>query len=347
MKINQRKDGYFYCSKLHNGKRYQIVGKTKTEVKEKLVDLEFKLKNEAVVNKSISVKDWSYKWLNTYKSSVSSATRTMYEQVIKLYIVPYIGLIKVEKLKETDVMNMLNKMAERGITRKRDVTLLTIKQILNKAVANDYVYRNVAANIKIKKHIAPEKKPIPQEYIDVIQANLDKPCCKLVYFLIYTGLRREEVIPLQYEDIDLENGTITINKAVSLEHNRPVIKKTKNETTRVIPLLDVIRCQISNLSTGLIFYNQYGNIMSETSFKRQIDKANKIVKENVNKYERFTAHQLRHTYACILHKAGVPLKEAQYFMGHKDIKMLLNIYTHSDEDDKAKAKNILNDFTKL
>ena len=54
--------------------------------------------------------------------------------------------------------------------------------------------------------------------------------------------------------------------------------------------------------------------MSETSFKRQIDYANNLVKKHAVNYERFTAHQLRHTYACILHKAGVPLKEAQYFM---------------------------------
>ena len=55
-------------------------------------------------------------------------------------------------------------------------------------------------------------------------------------------------------------------------------------------------------------------MLSETSFKRQIDYTNNLIKKNVVNYERFTAHQLRHTYACILHKAGVPIKEAQYFM---------------------------------
>ena len=314
MKINQRKDGLFYVSKTYKGKRYQITGKSKQEVKDKLVDLEYKLKNEAVISRYISVKDWSYKWLETYKSHVASATYTMYHSAIKNYIVPYLGLYRVDKLRESDVMNMLNEMTKRGITRRRDVALLTIKQILDKAVANDYVMKNVAAQIKIKKHVAPEKQPIPQEYINVIKAHQNEMCCRLALFLIYTGLRREEVIPLQYEDIDLEKGTITINKAVDLYHNKPVIKKTKNETTRIIPLLDVIQPQFSILGTGLIFFNQYGKIMSETSFKRQIDKVNKIVEKNVTKYERFTAHQLRHTYACILHKAGVPLKEAQYFM---------------------------------
>jgi integrase len=346
MKILQRKDGYYYCSKMMNGKRVQIVSKSKKELKQKLVNLEYNLQNN-FIEKNISVEKWSYEWLETYKKNVASYTYKMYEQAIRVHIVPSLGKIQLKNLKETDIMNMLNEMADKGITRKRDVALLTIKQILQKAVLNDLIYKNVALNIKIKKHTAPEKKPIPDEYIQIIKANLDKPYCKLCYFLIYTGLRREELIPLTYEDINFKDKTITINKAVSLEHNQPVLKKTKNETTRIIPLLDTLELNLSHFSKGLIFFNQYGNMLSETSFKRQIDYTNNLIKKNVVNYERFTAHQLRHTYACILHKAGVPLKEAQYFMGHKDIKMLLNIYTHSDNEDKIKAKNKLNEFVKL
>lgn len=314
MKINQRKDGYYYCSKMLNGKRYQIVAKSKADVKKQLVDLEFNLQNGSISKSNISVKDWSYEWLKTYKKNISTATYRMYEQAIKVHIVPNLGVIQLKNLKETDIMNMLNKMTDKGITRKKDVALLTIKQILDKAVSNDLIYKNVAKDIKIKKHIAPEKKPIPDEYIKIIQNNLDKPYCKLCYFLIYTGLRREEVIPLTYEDINFKNNNITINKAVSLEHNQPVLKKTKNETTRIVPLLDNLKLILSDFNTGLIFFNGYGKMLSETSFKRQIDYANNLIKKNVVNYERFTAHQLRHTYACILHKAGVPLKEAQYFM---------------------------------
>ena len=58
----------------------------------------------------------------------------------------------------------------------------------------------------------------------------------------------------------------------------------------------------------------------------------------------FTYHQLRHTYVCILHKAGVDLKEAQYFTGHKTLQILLDIYTHLDETDKQNAVNKLNSF---
>ena len=62
---------------------------------------------------------------------------------------------------------------------------------------------------------------------------------------------------------------------------------------------------------------------------------------------KFTYHQLRHTYACFLHKAGIPAKEAQYLTGHKDLKVLLNIYTHLDEEDKQNATEKLNNLLKV
>lgn len=334
MKINQRKDGYYYCSKLYNGKRYQIVGKSKTEVKEKVVNLEYNLRN-GIIESKISTKDWCLEWLNTYKKGIAKATFRMYEQVVRLYIIPSLGIIPLAKLKETDIMNMLNDLASRGITRKRDVTLLTIKQILDKAISNDLITKNVAKDIKIKKHIATEKEPLPQEVIKKLEEHLDEDCCRMCYFLVYTGLRREELIPLTYEDI--VGDTIRIDKAFS----EGEIKKTKNEEIRYVPLLTNVKALLNDFGEGLIYFNQYGEKMSETSFRRKIERANKICGYH------FTAHQLRHTYACILHKAGVPLKEAQYFMGHKDIKMLLNIYTHSDEEDKKRAVGMLETFIKL
>lgn len=347
MKIQQRKDGLFYYSKMYKGQRYQFTSMDKNEVKKQVIEFENNRLNKSIIidDNSLSVKQWSDKWLNTYKKNVEKATFNMYKQTIKLYINKYLGNIKLKNIKENDIISMLNKMSEQGITRQKDITLLTIKQILDKAVYNDYVYKNVAKDIKIKKHISVEKEPISDKYIEFISNNLDKDFCRMCYFMIYTGVRREELVPLTYEDVDFKNKTIRINKAVTFQKNQPVLKNTKNNTERYIPLLDNLLPILEKNSIGLIFYNKYGKMMSETSFKRKIEYTNNLIKTNIpNKYKRFTAHQLRHTYACFLHKAGIPLKEAQYFMGHKDIKMLLNIYTHLDNKDKENAKNKLNNF---
>jgi integrase len=93
-----------------------------------------------------------------------------------------------------------------------------------------------------------------------------------------------------------------------------------------------------------VFPNTLNNMMSDTTMKRQIqyviNDLNKILDYEVY----FTYHQLRHTYACILHKAGVDLKEAQSFTGHKTLQILLDVYTHLDEKDKQNAVDKLNSF---
>ena len=361
MKINQRKDGLYYKEKKYKGKRYIFSSVDKKEVEKKVIEFENNINRGAVINdKNMKFSDWCDTWLELYKKkNIEKATYNMYESVIRNYLKPELGFYKLSGIKESHIMDMLNKMDKKGITRRKDVALLTVKQILEKAVDNDYVYKNVAKNIKIKKHIAKEKNPIPQKYIDLLQkyAEIDSRAF-LGYFMVYTGVRKEELVPITYEDIDYDKKTLRINKAVHFEKNQPILKKTKNTEIRFVPIVDELFSLLDH-NTGLLFPNQKGKMMSDTTTKRKISYINNFIKEKIEEenskrkddeekeiFIPFTAHQLRHTYACILHKAGIPLKEAQYFMGHKDVKMLLNIYTHLDEKDKETASNLLNDFSK-
>ena len=349
MKINKRKDGLYYKEKMYNGKRYYFTSLNKKEVEKKVIEFENNINRGSIINdKNIRVSQWADKWLDLYKrKNVEKATYNMYESVVRLYIKPYLGYYKLSELKEYHIMNMLEELDKKGITRRKEVALLTIKQILDKAVDNDYIYKNVAKNIKIKKHIAKEKDPLPQSYIDLLQKHATiNPHAFMGYFMIYTGLRKEELVPIRYEDIDFKTKQLCVNKAVHFEKNQPQLKKTKNNEIRYIPLIDDLFILLQN-KKGLIFPNQKGKMMSDTTFKRKIKYINNFIKDNIEgEFVPFTAHQMRHTYACILHKANIPLKEAQYFMGHKDLKMLLNIYTHLDEQDKKNAGNLLNNFSK-
>ena len=362
MKINQRKDGLYYKEKKYKGKRYIFTSMDKKEVEAKVIEFENNINRGAVINdKNIKFGDWCDTWLELYKKkNVEEATYEMYESVIKNYLKPYLGFYKISAIRESNIMDMLNNMDKKGITRRKDIALLTVKQVLEKAVDNDFVYKNVSKNIKIKKHVAPEKDPIPQNYIDLLKKHVKTDSrAFLGYFMVYTGVRKEELVALTYEDIDFEKKTLKINKAVHFKKNQPVLKDTKNEKIRYLPLVDDL-FNLLEQKHGLLFPNKKGKMMSDTTTKRKIKYINDFIEEKINEenskkkedetkeiFKPFTAHQLRHTYACLLHKAGIPLKEAQYFMGHKDIKMLLNIYTHLDDEDKETASNLLNNFSKI
>jgi len=144
----------------------------------------------------MTVSIWADKWLDTYKSDKEYATKKMYADSIRLHINPYIGNIPLKYLKQSDVVNMLNQLDKKGITRKKDVALLTIKQILNKAVENDYIYKNVAIGISIKKHKSAEKEPLNDKVITEIKklAKSDFDAF-MILFLLYTRTTKRRISP--------------------------------------------------------------------------------------------------------------------------------------------------------
>ena len=84
--------------------------------------------------------------------------------------------------------------------------------------------------------------------------------------------------------------------------------------------------------------------MSEVSLRRKLESVLKSINKDRNDIIKFTLHQLRHTYVCTLYKAGIDIKQAQQWTGHKDVKVLLNIYTHLDSQDNQKSIDKVNQF---
>ena len=265
-------------------KRVSVNGKIETLYSDNPKDLEKQyIEKKSQNNKGLFINDegmtvsiWAKKWLEVYKADNEYATRKMYSDSIRLHINPYIGNIPLKYLKQSDIVSMLNELDKKGITRKKDVALLTIKQILNKAVENDYIYKNVALGIKMKKHKSAEKQPLNDKTISAIKklSEIDSNAF-MVLFLLYTGLRREELIPLQYKDINIDNKYISVNKAVVFIQNQPVVKNTKNEDIRQIPIFDILFEKLQTLkaehkSNEYIFSNTKNKMMSETTFKRKI-----------------------------------------------------------------------------
>jgi len=357
----KRKDGRLM-------KRVSVNGRLETLYSDDPKDLENQyIEKKHLSHKGIFINDegmtvgvWADKWLNLYKRDKAQATINMYKDTIRLYIKPNLGNIKLKNLKQSDIVDMLNTLDEKGITRRKEYTLITLKQILQTAVDNEYIYKNVATSIKLQRHKSAEKIPLTEEVIARIKKlSKNDSDVFMILFMIYTGLRRGEVAPLQYKDINLDNKRLTVNKAVHFSNNQPVIKSTKTEYSRTVPILNVIYDDIEQMSkthkpNNYIFTNSLGKMMTETSMKRKLKHVLKVLNEDlktdtpdsVSKQEpiSFTYHQLRHTYACILHKAGIDIKEAQRWTGHKNVQVLLDIYTHLDEQDNKNAVDKINQF---
>ena len=343
-------------------KRVSVNGKLETLYSYDVKDLERQyIEKKHLSHKGVFINDegmtvgvWADKWVELYKSDKELATQKMYKNAIRLHIKPYIGNIPLKQLKQSDIINMLNELEKKNITRKKDIAFLVIKQILDAAIDNDYIYRNVSHGIKVKKHKSAEKRPVDNKVIiEMNKLAKNDFNAFMVFFLIYTGLRREEIVPLQYKDINIDEKYILINKAVHFEKNQPILKSTKNKETRRVPIFDILYYDLKSLKEShndneYVFPNTLNKMMSETCVKRKIAyvlrQLNEIDTLKSDNKIKFTLHELRHTYVCLLHKAGIDIKQAQIWTGHKDVKVLLNIYTHLDEEDNQNSIDKVNHF---
>ena len=365
MKYTKRKDGlysaYITVGKTPEGKpkRKYVYGKSINEVDKKLTELKMMYhKGIALENETMTFQQLGELWFSINKSTKEYNTKDSIKRILKNHIYPTLGHLPLKYIKAYHIQELVNNKLQAGLTDTTRKMLNYIKSILNMAVDNDFVLKNVANSIKLPKFKAKEKQILSQFEKEVIEtvAKTHKYGDMILMFM-YTGIRREELIPLSKKDINLNDSTISINKAIYFNPNQAVLKSTKNKDSRIIPLLNKIRPILErrcNENDNYLFTMSNGNMMSQTSFREAIDSFKKacniyIDKLNQNNEEKhsyisFTPHVFRHNFCSFLYFANVGIKEAQEIMGHHSSKMTLDIYTHLDSIRKKEVTTKLNDY---
>ncbi len=356
IKVTKRKDGRYMKRVSVKGNMKTIYGNSPDEVIDEYIRIKYEDKKGTLSSNTYTFKEWSEIWLNSYKTDIQPTTKKDYQSLLSIHAYSEIGNMKLDKIKQVDITNILQKMSNKGITKRRNELLILIKAILNKAVENDLINKNVALGITLKKHKSKEKQVISSDIINCLKIeSRNNEKAFMILFLIYTGLRRGELCSLTKDDIDLKNNLIRINKASSFPHNQPVIKTTKNEETRYVPIFNIIRDDLKELlktKDNYVFTNKNGNKMSAICIRRKLESINKLLNKTLNegkddkdkKDYTITLHQTRHTFASILHDAGIDVKQAQQWTGHKDIRVLLDIYTHLNKNQNQIAVEKVNNF---
>lgn len=360
--MKKRADGRYLKQVLigqrENGRpRYKnIYGTSKSDVEQRaaLFKAEFE-KGVAVLDDNLTFDTWADKWLKTYKSNVQYNTYKMYENIIKTHLKPALGSYKIKNIKKHHLQETINNLIAQNKYSTARQARLTLKQIFEQAVQNEYVYKNPAAGITLPKQPKTQKRALTQQEINLFTAAELEPKEKTFVFLIlYCGLRRGEALALKASDIDFVNRKISINKSLIFKENNSEIKNIpKSEAgIRVLPIVDDlydVLYDFANDKTDYIFTMENGKIMSKSSFRkfwnRIIAKANEAAqKEKMQLSPDITPHIFRHTFATNLYYAGIDIKTAQYLLGHSSIKMTMDIYTHLESEDTSKAQDILNQF---
>lgn len=188
--------------------------------------------------------------------------------------------------------------------------------------------------------------------------------------MMLAGLRRGELLALTVGDVDFDAAAIHVDKSIVYgdDNNTPILKRggKTDSAVRTVPMPQQLVTFLRPLLCGrspleIIVAGRDGKHMTKSAWKRMwesyITDLNATYGQPVgnarSKYDPqgiamairpFTAHTLRHTYATILHAAGVDVLTAQKLLGHADVKTTLSVYTHLEEGMVSRDVRKLDDF---
>ena len=333
--MKKRADGRYLKQVRIDGKTKSFYGKTIAEVNRKIIEYEKTQEN----GRAFSVV--ADEWLTQYLENVPYTTFQKSGKASYNYALECFGERNIKDITAYDISVYLKILAERGRFQKTVATYKsTLNQIFNYALMTGEININPCNNVPLPKNLQKKKREIPTtetiKVVDTFHSGKDF----FAYFLLYSGLRKSEALALSYEDIDRENKRIKVDKRLVYDSNTPILTNgTKTESgTRDVILLDRLAEYLPDKKSGIIFANDKGEYMTAKQVRCMWNSMQK--RHNI----KLTAHQLRHAYATMLFEAGIDVKDAQELMGHSDINLTRQIYTHirSERKDETAAK--LNSF---
>lgn len=333
----------------YNGKKYEATGKTELEAMTKLAEkLAAARRGEELISGAMAVDAWYAQWKATYKDpkGLTAKSLGMYDEKYKGYIKPVIGHMKLRDVKDIHLQRILNGQAGKSASHVKKLRMV-MQEMFKRARQSRLIPYDPAELLELPAMTEGKRCSITDAERAAILAVAEWHRSGLwVLTLLYTGMRPGETAALNWADVDFEHNEIHVHAA--LESGTGRVKGPKTAAgVRDIPIHAALLPRLlaaRGKPFEPVFPNESGNRQNEkslrrlwTGFKRELDihmgaelERNKIVKSVVA--EDLTPYCLRHTFCTDLQKAGVPLNVAKELMGHSDIQMTANIYTHRDTD---------------
>jgi integrase len=330
--LKKRADGRYLKNIIIKGKTKSFYGRTKAEVNQKILSYKEK------IEKGRFFKEVADEWQNKHYKTITNGTQRGYTGSYNRVISAF-GDRLISEIKSTEINDFIIAVSKQGFaqeTVKRHIFIFNF--VFNHAILNGEILHNPASVIKCPKNLPKKSREFPSdEQIEIVKKSYKLHFGLFAYLLLYTGCRKGEALALRYEDINVENKTISINKSIEYLHNRPHIKAPKTKAgTRDIILLDILLDKLDTTQTGFIFGGT--EPLTEQTVRRAWERYKKESDITI------TPHQLRHAYATMLFEAGIDIKDAQDLLGHSTMAVTSDIYTHIKKQRKELTAEKLNNF---
>ena len=353
--IAQRKDGCYYARYNDRfGRRACIYNRNLKALKDELNTAIYKDKTQSnVIDTTITLDEWFEKWMDVYKFNLIRAnTVRVYKQVYYKHISPTLGHRKINKISHIEVVGLIKELVKRNYKfETQNKVRIILLDMFEKAMLDELLVKNPALGIKLTK----DKREVMALSID--DQNDFFACCAGTFYnnlfqvAVLTGLRQGELCSLTWDDIDLVNKQIHVNKTLLYQklegdegktfHIEPpkTNKQCEEALCRQKRQKDIVASKRSYKPLqgyeNLLFTTKYGTPINAQIYS---DAIHSIVEEvnlcraDADMMDNFSSHTFRHTFATRCFESGISPKTVQKYLGHASIAMTMDLYTHVLEE---------------
>lgn len=355
--------GTFTATFMFEGRRYYCYGRTQREADTKAIKrltlLEADVRES---NSRITVSEWAKKWLRDYKAgAVGDAWYKAIEGIVRNYIEPCIGDMLIRDVTASDIQRMMNSVSHLSSSHQKKISQITA-QIFLSAEENDVIVKLPVRRIKTapKTH-KTASRTLTDEERSLALRTADRYPEDGLFFLImlFCGLRPGEVSRLQMSDYDRMSRILYVRRARKADGSTGRPKSECGTRSVPVPLYLAERLdKISKKPNEYIVTSAEGRPLTKTTqrrmwqrFRRKMDIENGaevfrggIVRSTLA--DDLRPYLFRHTYCTDLQDAGIPVTVARELMGHSDIKITAEIYTHHSQKSHEDAREKLDLYHK-
>lgn len=346
--IYRRKDGRWvgqYLVHTTKGPQYRyIYGKTRQSVAEKLAkaiaDRNGGLLFEAG---TLTLNEYLERWLNdSVRDSVKQSTFENYSYVVRFHLVPALGHLKLKALTPAHVQGLYRSKLDSGLSPRTVRLIHTIlHKALKQAVRWGMIPRNVTEAVTAPRYVKKEIEPLTPEQTRALLRTARGERLEALYVLaVSTGLRQGELLGLRWTDVDLKRASLQVRQQLTRTREGLSFTSPKGSKSRSVKLTsnavdalkrhrkrqleEALKLARSRQDTVLVFTSTAGTPLdvgnlTYGSFRPLLERAG---------LPRIRFHDLRHTFATILLSKGTHPKIVQEMLGHANITLTMDTYSH-------------------